>query len=276
MTCPLCEDARPARLLFAAHGAHLVRCRRCGLVRVQPFPTAEQLLTQYRASYYRDPERGYVDYDADEAVFRAEFRRRLRALGAAGARGALFDVGCASGALLLEARAHGFAVSGLEPDPEVAARTAARVDAPVRGGSIEEALLESARYDVITLFDVLEHLVDPLAVLRKLRRALVPGGWIAVTVPDFGGAWARLTGPRWPFVTPWEHVLYFTRRTLTRALHEAGFTDVRTPHAATPLSFGTLVSKVPALRPVLPTGLRHQGLGLPAGTLYALARVPSL
>ena len=276
MRCPVCPEARPPRFVFQAHGSTLVRCARCALVFVQPMPDPEALLRQYAPSYYEDPKRGYVDYGGDESVFRAEFRRRLRTIAAAGGRGALFDVGCATGALLLEAAALGFTPSGLEPSEEMARRAAERSGCPVRAGSIEAALLSTARFDVITLFDVLEHLVDPLPVLQRLRRALVPGGLLAVTVPDFGGVWARCSGPRWPFVTPWEHVLYFTRRSLLRTLVGAGFREVGFRRGATPLSLGTLADKLPALRPLVPAGLRHRGFGLPAGTLFALARAPAL
>ena len=239
-------------------------------------PTAEAALALYGASYFEDPERGYVDYLADEPVFRAEFRRRLRVIRAAGGRGALFDVGCASGALLREAQRAGFSASGIEPSVEMARLAARRTGCPVRAGNVEAALLPAAGYDVITLFDVLEHLVDPVPMLRKLRMGLVPGGLLAVTVPDFGGLWARVSCRRWPFVTPWEHLHYFTRRTLLAALREAGFRDLRFSRASTPLSFGTLGTKVPGLGAVLPHVLRNKGFGLPMGTLYALARTQPL
>jgi len=235
-------------------------------------PAPEAALALYDAAYFEDARHGYVDYLADEPVFRAEFRRRLRVVQAAGGHGMLLDVGCASGALLREAERAGFTASGIEPSAEMAELAAARTGCPVRAGSIEAALVAAARYDVITLFDVLEHLVDPVPVLRKLQLGLMPGGLLAVTVPDFGGLWARVSGPRWPFVTPWEHLLYFTRRTLRAALCTAGFQDVHFAHAHTPLSFGTLASKVPLLGAVLPSALRHRGFGLPMGTLYALAR----
>jgi SAM-dependent methyltransferase len=272
--CPLCLDVRAPRRVLSAHGHDLVRCRACGLVRVAPFPAAHEALAQYDQAYFAQPQRGYVDYVADEAVFRAEFRRRLRTLRPVLRAGALLDVGCASGALLDEARARGFVPSGLEPSPAMAARAADRSGCPVRATSLDRALLESARYDGITLFDVLEHLTDPLRALRTLRRALVPGGVLAVTVPDFGGAWARVSGARWPFVTPWEHLLYFTRRTLGRALREAGFEHVVFRPARTPVSFGTLAAKGVAPARWLPRRWRHRGFGLPAGTLFATARAP--
>ena len=274
MSCPLCESTRPARLELRVHEANLVRCKHCGLVRVDPLPTPAEAARLYDDHYFRDAVRGYVDYVADEGVFRAEFRRRLRVLHGLGARGRLLDVGCASGALLIEAKALGFAPVGLEPAPATARRAAEKSGCPVLAHPLQDALLAPAAYDVITLFDVLEHLAQPLLALERLRRTLAPGGLLAVTVPDYGGLWARASGRHWPFLTPWEHLLYFTRRTLHATLCTAGFERVRFHPACTPLSFGTLAAKSPVPAALVPSFLRHRGLGLPAGTLFATARTP--
>ena len=262
--------------MLHAHGTDLVSCRGCALVRVDPMPGAAEAARLYHDGYFRDAVRGYVDYAADEAVFRAEFRRRLRTLERLGARGRLLDVGCASGALLLEARECGFTAAGLEPAPLTARRAAERSGCPVRASTLEDALLAPASYDVITLFDVLEHLTQPRHALARLRLSLACGGLLAVTVPDYGGLWARLSGARWPFLTPWEHLVYFTRRTLAALLRAAGFEEVRFHPVRTPVSFGTLTAKSPVPSFVVPAGLAHRGVGLPFGTLFATARAPVL
>lgn len=271
MSCPVC-GADGTRSVYRLEPRALVRCVRCGLVRVDPMPTQRDALELYDAGYFEDPEIGYADYLGDERVFRAEFRRRLRTIEAAGGRGRLFDAGCATGGLLLEARARGFSVSGLEPSEAVAGVARERTGAPVRAQPLERVLLDRFWYDVITLFDVLEHLVDPVPPLRVLRGALRPEGLLAVTVPDFGGWWSRVTGPRWPFVTPWEHLTYFTRRTLVTTLRAAGFREIKFAHARTPLSFGTLAHHVRPIGWMLPGAQRHRGIALPFGTLFALAR----
>ena len=274
--CPVCGGTRRSVALRHPQGT-LARCRGCGLVSVHPLPDPAAALAQYDASYFRGGT-GYRDYEGEEAVFRAEFRRRLTTLAAAGARGRLLDVGCASGAFLLEAQAAGFAVTGIEPAPDAARTARARANAPVHAGPVESADLAPASFDVVTCFDALEHVVDPVAALRRFRGWLRPEGLLALTVPDFGGLWARVSGKRWPFVTPTEHLHYFTRRTLARALAAAGFSPPRFARASTPLSFGSAARK--ALGPLGPAAERAlgpraaAGFGLPAGTLFALARRP--
>ncbi len=252
----------------------LVRCPRCTLVRVDPLPGAEETLAQYDADYYRSGDRGYVDYLGDESVYRAEFRRRLHTLRTAGARGRLLDVGCATGACLTEARALGFRASGLEPSDEMAAVARERSGCPVQALSLDRAVFARASYDVIVMFDVLEHLTDPVAAATKVRRALRPGGLLAVTVPDFGGWWARVGGRRWPMITPWEHLVYFTRATVRATLATAGFERIRFHCARTPMSWGSMAHHVPLLRRFVPRSLAHEGTGLPFGSLFVLANAP--
>ena len=272
--CPGCCSSRQALPCLKARDAVLVKCPDCGLVRVDPWPAEEQVLPLYGLSYFRGPTRGYLDYAADEPVFAREMGRRLTALEGVGCGGRgtrLLDVGCASGVLLRIAAGRGYRVTGLEADLEVARWASERSGLVVQAGSVTQALLGAASKDLITLFDVLEHLVEPLDVLRRLRQAVMPSGAVAITAPDFGGWWSRLTGRRWPFVTPWEHLTFFTRRSLAGLLERAGYGDVQFLHARTPCSWHTLAQR---LR--LPTSLARRvsgrGLALPFGTLFAVAR----
>ena len=235
-------------------------------------PAAAEAAAQYDDAYFHDAVRGYLDYAGDDAVYRAAFRARLRTIQRVGGRGRLLDVGCATGGALLEAKALGFEPSGIEPAPGTARAAAERSGCPVRIGTLDDALLAAASYDVVTLFDVLEHVTDVGAALRRLRLVLAPGGMLAVTVPDFGGLWARASGRHWPFLTPWEHLVYFTRRTLRDALQRAGFRHVSFHPVTTPVSLGTLAAKSPLPAACVPSGWRHRGLGLPFGTTFAIGR----
>lgn len=242
------------------------------MVSVDPLPSPEAALLPYDASYFQG-EAGYRDYAGEERVFRAEFRRRLVRMRAAGAAGRLLDVGAATGAFLAEACGTGFAVAGIEPSP--AAETARARGFDVFQGPIEAATFAPASFDVVTIFDVLEHLLAPADMLACIGGWLRPGGRLFVAVPDFGGWWARGSGARWPMVTPKEHLHYFTRRTLGSMLRGAGFHVESIGLAGTPVSFGSLARKGlgPAGRVVerLLGPLALRGTALPFGTLFASA-----
>lgn len=269
--CALCRGTLRSVALEHRDGT-LARCLACGLVSVDPLPSPEAALAPYDAAYFQS-ESGYRDYAGEEAVFRAEFRRRLRRMRAAGAAGSLLDVGAATGAFLVAARGGGFGVSGIEPSPVAEAARARGL--AVFQGPIEAARFDAASFDVVTIFDVLEHLVDPVDVLHRVGDWLRSRGRLFIAVPDFGGWWARASGARWPMVTPKEHLHYFTRRTLRSLLRATGYEVESMGLAGTPVSFGSLARK--GLGPAGPAVERFlgpvasRGTALPFGTLFAVA-----
>jgi SAM-dependent methyltransferase len=271
--CAGCASLR-RRVALRAPGGTLLRCRDCGLVSVEPLPTLAVALAQYDGAYFRG-DHGYRDYAAEEANYRATFRRRLQRIRGFGGAGRLLDVGAATGAFLLEARQARFDVAGLEPVDSIA-EAARKRGLDVRTGSIESLASSLDVFDVVTAFDVVEHLVDPLGGLRALASAVRGGGLLVVTVPDFGGLWARASGRRWPFITPPEHLHYFTRRSLRGALRTVGLDVLEVSTVSTPLSFGTLARKAAGAlaRPLerLLGPLADRGGALPFGTLMAVAR----
>ena len=142
----------------------------------------------------------------------------------------LLDVGCAAGAFgrcMKDLR--GMEVVGVEYVPEVAERAKEVLDA-VHTGSIEHMDLpyEDGYFDCITCFDVLEHLVEPAAVLQKLKRMLSPGGVIVISIPNlqFYAVQQTLAGGRFPYmdsgILDRTHLRFFTRAELRRLIAEAG------------------------------------------------------
>jgi 2-polyprenyl-3-methyl-5-hydroxy-6-metoxy-1,4-benzoquinol methylase len=141
-------------------------------------------------------------------------------------KGRLLDVGCGTGVFLLAAQQSGWDTLGLEGNPQAAAeaRTRAR---NVKQGDLADEQWASASFDVVTLWQVLEHLPEPLPILRKLREALKPGGFLFVAVPNAASLQAKLLGRRWfNFQNP-THLIHFTFGTLSHLLSKAGFADAR-------------------------------------------------
>jgi hypothetical protein len=105
--------------------------------------------------------------------------------------------------------------------------------------------------DVVTMWDVIEHLADPAAELRRARTLLRPGGWLVVHTMDIGAPVARLMGGRWPWLMDM-HLYFFSRRTLSRMLVESGYEVVWQGAQGRSLRLGYLASRVQGL---------HAGLG---------------
>jgi SAM-dependent methyltransferase len=137
-------------------------------------------------------------------------------------RGRLLDVGCHVGTFIELAERAGFEVAGVEPSRWAARRAEERVRGPIHVGVVEDAPLPEAAYDVVTMWDVIEHLPDPSSTLRSVHAALRPGGVFAVTTMDVEALFPRVAGRFWPWYMQM-HLVYFSRRTLGELLRSCGF-----------------------------------------------------
>jgi len=208
--CPLCDGDRH-RTVFRArdlnskttdHDFDVVRCR-CRMTYLNPVP--------------RDLSRHYpTAYDAHRDLGDGTKRRRHshrfdRVLDLP--PGDLLDVGCGSGFDLLAMRDRHWRVAGVEMNPQAVERARAQ-GLDVRQGTLSEANFPAASFDVVTLFHVLEHVTDVLALVREIRRILRPGGVMLAQVPNFDGANARLFKAAWYELDVPRHVNFFSSATL--------------------------------------------------------------
>ena len=221
-TCALCGEEQGSGV-FRVNGSLIVRCIRCDLVRAATRPRSPHLV--YTAEYYASARRkgGYANYVLDARINELTFKRRLRDIERRlGRRGRLLDVGCALGDFLVVARDAGWQAEGVEIS-SFASKVAASKGVVTYCGVLEDLRLPANQYDVITLYDTIEHLVDPLRTLREIKRLLASDGIVHIVTPDVGGLQARLLGPLWYHFKPGEHLVYFSSATLRAALESAGF-----------------------------------------------------
>ncbi len=226
--CGLCGGtARDLR--FRDGRFSIVTCRACGVTYVTPrLSDASLLESVYDEGYWRSTaakDRGYTDYRADEGLYLRTFRRRLAIVRRHVARpGRVLDVGCAAGYFLRVMQGEGWGVTGIEPSDAIRPRAQELLGAErVRGGSLEDARLPAGSFDLVTLWDVLEHVPDPLRVLREVRRVVAPGGRLVLETQNVKSAAARILGRRWQHYKHAEHLYHFDRRTIAAALERAGF-----------------------------------------------------
>jgi len=233
------------RRLVTKRGFEVVRCTECGLVYVWPQPTREELEAVYSAGGYHA--------EVDEAERRRYFARRLRQIEElAPRRGRVLDVGCSKGCFLEVARDEGWDVAGVELNPHTAEEARAK-GLDVHCGGLSDFDASGRFFDVVTLFDLIEHTTDPQATLRGCRRLLRPGGLLVVTTPRIDGLVPRVTYwffaatlGAWDHPTPPGHLVQFSRRTLQQMLAQADFRVVRwrAEHIPMAYSVGKLENSV--------------------------------
>jgi SAM-dependent methyltransferase len=160
-------------------------------------------------------------YLAEEQGRRRTARRLLRRLRRHVPGGRLLDVGCGHGLLLDEARRLGYDVEGVELSTTAARYARENLGLRVRHLALEDAELDTERYDAIVIVDVLEHVDDPVACLDRLRALLAPGGALLIATPDPSSLVARAAGGRWWCYLP-AHFCLIPRKTLLGLLRVRG------------------------------------------------------
>lgn len=254
VACPSCraDDAEPYRVsrdrLFRRPGVyHVVRCRRCGMIYTNPRPTFASLAKHYPSEYfcYLPPETltGLRRFIA-AGISRSVTERRMRAL--EGLMGTLrpgtrvCDVGCSHGELLYALKAlRRCEVLGVEISEPMVARCAQR-GVPAVVGTLAQAKLETASFDLVTMTEYLEHEGDPRSVLEECRRITRSGGYLALEIPLISSWPAKIFRNHWSQLDLPRHLMFFTPDTLQRMLGEVGYEIVGTKKLVGSLAFSLL------------------------------------
>lgn len=268
--CFLCGSAEaepvwttPDRALAVPGLYAVARCRRCGFLYQRPRVSDEHLTGCYPDHYPRHQE------PSPRIPFKGSPRRvkaarwalatrlgyeRLRDTGVGPlthlyawwlarkikwdcppwrGQGRYLDVGCGSGGSLGVAAALGWQPAGIEMDAAAAER-ARRFTREIHVGDALTAPFSPGRFDVVTAFHVLEHVPDPVAVVRRMLEWLAPGGLVIIEVPNAGGWGASLFGSAWSGLELPRHLSHFTPESLARVVEKAGGRVVRCWHQAKP------------------------------------------
>jgi 2-polyprenyl-3-methyl-5-hydroxy-6-metoxy-1,4-benzoquinol methylase len=237
-TCNLCstEFSAGSGELFVKDGYSIVRCPSCQLVFRATLPTAEELTEIYGEAYFgagggeggRD---GYLDYVGDEEVHRVNARRRLDSLAGLTTPVPLLDVGAAAGFFVDEATRRGWQARGVDVSSAMVEWGRRHTGADLLLGGLRDAPADREE-SCITMWDFIEHSIDPRGDVEHAFGRLRPGGVLALSTGNADSALARISLERWHLMTPRHHNFFFSRRTIVRLLRATGFEVVSVRHSS--------------------------------------------
>lgn len=211
----------------------------CQLALLHPVPTVDQLPAQgdwwanERKKFSRRKTWKVIRTRFNRWLFGRSTDRLVKYTHRAAPGGRLLDIGCGTGELLKAASRY-YECHGLDPSPIAAAKVRAR-GLPVIESTFEDAVIKPRSFDVVTLDSVIEHVHNPVDVLRKVNEILVPGGVVALKTPKFGGPAYRMHGRGWNGFRHGYHTFLFSGDTLRRTLAKAGFETLEHPRRDRPL-----------------------------------------
>ena len=291
--CPVCNsdssnvvykprvvENDPAKLYGAASGLpgtqYLVRCSSCAMIFENPRFEDRVILKAYMESH--EPEHD-SQYQMRVRSFLSALHKHATYLPPKGSR--VLDIGTAGGAFLEAAEKFGYDAHGLEPSADLVQRGKSR-GLQIQQGTIELHTFQPHSFDLVCLWDVIEHLPDPLNALREAKKLLKPGGVLLINFPDIGTWQAKLAGARFWWIIS-VHLHHFTRRSLAHLCEKAGFKVFRATRYWQILEFGYLESlavhyKIPlaaTIQKLTPAWIQKIPIPYYASQTTSLARVVS-
>ena len=264
LRCKICGSPQVSLYCYKQTATYYT-CRGCGLIFQFPRPSEEAMIAYVNAAYKNG---NYSEYVGAREMKLDHFEWRMKEMRPYLKRGRLLDVGCSCGFFLQVAEKEGFDVHGLEFSSSAIAAADPALRPRIRELTVDRLALEQPEcYDVVTAFDLIEHLDQPNDFLRSARRLLSPGGTLAVSTPDAGHFLRYFMRSKWPMLQPMQHLTIFSDKSLRLVLEMTGFELVMLDRAHKTVSFAYLVNQIRELNPVLSTTLQKVGRLVPQSTM---------
>ncbi len=225
-SCALC-GSKERKEKFAEPPFHIVECSRCGLVYVTPRLKEDALHEVYNEDYWssKSPKtRGYADYRSEADLYLKTFRKRMALLKRYHpSPGRALDIGCAAGYFLRVLREEGWEGRGIELSPDIGKEAIQALgEDKVHIGDIQDAPFQEGSFDLVSLWDVIEHVPDPHWFLDQALRFLKPDGILILETQNVKSRFAGWLGPKWQHYKHLEHLYHFNPETIERLLDDAG------------------------------------------------------
>lgn len=228
--CECCGNIQFRPVLFRDDDALIVRCEHCQLEFVNPLPDLSAMQNLYQSEMVSDdPSQRYfskyiLERQQREKSYSKLYHSRLKLLESYKPdKGNLLDLGCGAGFFVKCAQDRGWKGHGLEMLPEYVQYAHEQLALEqVYQGSLDDSLpFQPKTLDVVTMWDLIEHLRHPLACLEKINRATKPGGLLVIWTPNVKNS--IFVKEQWMSYAIKQHLYFFSRNSLEQLLHKAGY-----------------------------------------------------
>jgi 2-polyprenyl-3-methyl-5-hydroxy-6-metoxy-1,4-benzoquinol methylase len=226
-SCPLCGSGEVSDFLLAPDRFHmrpelydLTRCSSCSCVWLASPPTPQEMSRHYDEDYHE----AITKAGEGDAEIRWKGSRELIARHKIG--GSILDIGCSSGGFLSTMKSPAWKLYGIEMESSTAERARKNTGAEVFTGDAMDALFAPESFDVVTTFDVLEHVYQPQQFLTKIKQWLKPGGIYYTMLPNIDSWEARMLGSYWYGLELPRHLFHFSPKSLAKLMKSLGLVEV--------------------------------------------------
>lgn len=249
--CNLCGEIRYLHLLFERFGHPILKCGNCSLVFVAEIPSGIALEGLYSDSFFISSK--FTDGENSSSFLNALERVALALNLPLIQTNAWLDIGCATGDFLLAADRVAHEVHGSDISTHAIQVARERGIKHTQVGDFLSLSYPKGHFDVVTMWDLIEHVSNPMATLRKANQLLLPGGVLLISTGDVDSLLSRIMGRFWHLMIPPLHLYFFSTKTIRRYLEVCGFEDIHITYRGKLVPLDFLVEKF--------FRLIHAGLG---------------
>jgi len=215
------------------HHRKIVRCRRDGLVFVNPPLTDSEIHTLYNERYFESDTFcgntciGHYAYIYERPLLVEYFRHKLTFIRQFIPKGKLLEIGCGHGFFLEAAKQSPFRATGIDISSYAVSYAKKEVKVDARIMDLYKATFRPHSFDAVVAFQLIEHVQDPVVFLKAAKKMVKPGGLLLLATPNEGGYLRKLLGSHWLSFRHREHLYFFSPTTMKLVLEAAGFSDIR-------------------------------------------------
>lgn len=230
--CNLCGSSKFA-VIFNRNQTQILKCLKCGLVFRSPIPDFTKIQEFYNKKglienkYFAGLKKNYNLQNPAVKLYLKELEKLKNITGP----GRALDIGCAYGVFLDLAKKYGWDPHGVEISQKSSVYARKHFKIPVFSGKVEQAKFRTGSFELVTMWDLIEHLQDPLATLKEVKRILKKDGYVLILTINIDSLIGKLSGfsPKTKdLLYDRQHNYFFSSKTLAKMLKKTGFYQIET------------------------------------------------